>query len=165
MNTALSAFGLLVVNKPVNVLAKSLLTLSKSAGSAVSHQLILVNRIDLLTSGLVVLGISRVSAKLCCKVYLCVADCSIIGSRLRISCWVRVKARWKLCVAYFVLRTRVGGFALVNAVLVTGRNRQLRRQLLGLGSAEFDLRGCCLHSVALQSECGAALANVSASVL
>ncbi|XXN13562.1 MAG: hypothetical protein AAI902_00500 [Candidatus Hodgkinia cicadicola] len=118
----------------------------------------------MLTSGLVVLGIRNVSAKLHCKVYLCVVEFSIVGSRLRVSCWVKVKARWKLCVSYFVLRVRVGGFALVNAMLVTGRNRQLRRQLLRLGS-QFDQRSWCLHSVALQSEYAGIFANVFASVL
>lgn len=82
----MSAFGLLVINKPVNVLTKRLLMLSKALGPAVSRQLAQVNRIDLLTSGLVVLGVDRASAKLCCKVYLCVVDCAIVGSRLRISC-------------------------------------------------------------------------------
>ncbi|AUG34107.1 Pseudouridine synthase [Candidatus Hodgkinia cicadicola] len=155
---------MLVVNKPVNALTKSLLTLSRASELAVSRQLVPVNRIDLLTSGLVVLGVRRVRAKLYCKVYLCVVDCSIVGSRLRVSCWVRVKARWKLCVSYFVLRVKIGGFALVNAMLVTGRNRQLRRQLLRLGF-RFDQRSWCLHSVALQSECVGVLANVFASVL
>lgn len=41
--------------------------------------------------------------------------------------------------SYFVQRVRAGGFVLVNAVLVTGRNRQLRRQLSALGS-QFDQR-------------------------
>ncbi|AUG91488.1 Pseudouridine synthase [Candidatus Hodgkinia cicadicola] len=160
----MSAFGLLVVNKPVGVLAKSLLMFCKASGPAVSRQLAQVNRIDLLTSGLVVLGVRRVSAKLCCKVYLCVVGCSIVGPRLRVSRWVWVKLRWKLCVSYFVPRVEVGGFALVNAMLVTGRNRQLRRQLSGQGS-QFDQRSWCLHSVALQSERAGVLANVFASVL
>ncbi|AUG33808.1 Pseudouridine synthase [Candidatus Hodgkinia cicadicola] len=164
MDAALSVSGLLVINKPVNALTKSLLMSSRASELAVSHQLTLVNRIDLLTSGLVVLGVRRVRSKLYCKVYLCIVDCSIVGSRLRISCWIRVKARWKLCVSYFVLRVRIGGFALVNAVLVTGRNRQLRRQLLGL-ALQFDQRSWCLHSVALQSEHDGILANVFASVL
>lgn len=86
LSAALSVCGLLVVNKPVNVLTKRLLMLSKTAGLAVACQLVLVNRIDLLTSGLVALGIRGVSAKLRRKVYLCVVEFSIIGSRLRVSC-------------------------------------------------------------------------------
>ncbi len=49
------------------------------------QQLILVNSVDLLASGLVVLGIGHVGAKLCCKVCLCLVGRSVVGSSLSVS--------------------------------------------------------------------------------
>ncbi|XXM93245.1 MAG: hypothetical protein AAI946_00485 [Candidatus Hodgkinia cicadicola] len=163
-STSARLFGLLAVNKSVSVLTQAALAAIEDSRLAVLRQLILVNRIDLLTSGLTGFSVRRASVKLRCKLYLCLINRLVIGLRSRVSCWLTIKRRWKLCVSYFVLRSKAGVFALARAVLVTGRKRQLRRQLSSL-SVNAGERSWCLHSATLWSVHAGASACICASVL
>ncbi|XXM90066.1 hypothetical protein AADW59_00500 [Candidatus Hodgkinia cicadicola] len=119
----------LFVNKPISFSTWAILMSLKRSRLSAFCQLTTLNRIDLITMGLVVCGIKRANVILYNKVYLCVVGRPSFGIRLRLSCWLKIKHRWKLCVSYFVLWLELRALALVRAWLITGRKHQLRRQL------------------------------------
>ncbi|XXN13716.1 MAG: hypothetical protein AAI978_00515 [Candidatus Hodgkinia cicadicola] len=166
-SVALATLGLIVVNKPINMSSWCLLTLSKSSSFIGLCQLAQINRIDSLTSGLVALGVRQLKVGLLTKVYLCIVNSLTVRLRTRVSVWLMIKRRWKLCVSYFVWASIIGLFALTRAELVTGRKHQLRRQLLALSAAgaRNHTRCWCLHSFKLCYCCFGCLGTVCASVL
>ncbi|ACT34229.1 putative RNA pseudouridine synthase [Candidatus Hodgkinia cicadicola Dsem] len=154
-------------------LAGGVLVVNKWAGAAhtsVVRQLscfVPAHRIDALTSGLLVLErkLARLRLSLRRKTYLCLShDAFAACARCRVTTWIRRRSAWKCCVSYVACLEAVSGLALLGVTLVTGRNRQLRRQL-ALASTATTAGDWCLHSFRAQAATRSAVFDVTAPVL